>query len=137
MDNMYDILKSFDSLSTEEASTGNKRKATTGSMKALLESFDSIANETEEVAEEELQEGAMKRQLIHDMETMTKSEFAKKPILLIGVVPLENIIGIEFLLEKLIYERIVEIFTSESIGIINVPIDSSSSFVSISFKEFF
>ena len=75
---MYDILKSFDSLSTEEASTGNKRKATTGSMKALLESFDSIANETEEVAEEELQEGAMKRQLIHDMETMTKSEFAKK-----------------------------------------------------------
>ena len=66
-----------------------------------------------------------------------KSAFAKKPILLIGVVPLENIIGIEFLFEKLIYERIVEILTSESIGIINVPIDSSSSFVSISFKEYF
>jgi len=32
-------------------------------------------------------------------------------MLFIGEVPLENSIGILFLLEKLIYERIVEVFT--------------------------
>ena len=58
-------------------------------------------------------------------------------MLFIGEVPLENSIGILFLLEKLIYERIVEVFTSSVTGIIKVPMDNSSSLDSISLREFF
>ena len=41
-----------------------------------------------------------------------KSEFARKPIFLIGDVPLEKNIGILCLLEKFIYDLIVEILVS-------------------------
>ena len=66
-----------------------------------------------------------------------EGELDEAPMLFIGEVPLENSIGILFLFEKLIYERIVEVFTSSVTGIIKVPIDNSSSLDSISLREFF
>ena len=83
------ILSSFDAVENDTSVGSVEKQKQTGSMLAILESFnrveteenvaDEVAVEEENIAEEvEVEEGRMSDQVIHDSETMTKEEFAKK-----------------------------------------------------------